>query len=220
MWKRLFSLLRFLAALQLGLLAVLVLVGLWWRREGARRAIPCPSWLGWALDHPLWERISGAHTILERIGIQPGERVLDVGAGTGRLAIPAALLVSVNGQVAAVDIQPAMLNRLTERAEQAGITNLKVYHMDISGEVSLEPESFDRAWLVTVLGEIPDKQAALRNIYRSLKPGGILSISEALPDPHYQTHNAILALGRSAGFEPVRYWGNFISYTQNFIKPT
>lgn len=83
----------------------------------------------------------------------------------------------------------------------------------------LPPGHFDRAWLVTVLGEIPDKESALAHIYRALKPGGTLSIAEVLPDPHYQRRATVLRLAQSAGFEPVQHWSNRLAYTQNFVKP-
>ena len=54
--------------------------------------------------------------------------------------------------------------------------------------------NFDRALLVTVLGEIPDRDAALRAIFDALKPGGILSITEILRDPHYQRRTTVLRL--------------------------
>jgi ubiquinone/menaquinone biosynthesis C-methylase UbiE len=121
--------------------------------------------------------------------------------------------------VVAVDIQPGMLAHLRENATQAGLTNLEARQMDISTTNNLEPGSFDRAWLVTVLGEIPDKETALRNIYRVLKPGGTLSITEIFPDPHYQRRESVLRLAQSVAFKPGQYWGSFFMYTQNFTKP-
>jgi ubiquinone/menaquinone biosynthesis C-methylase UbiE len=202
----------------LALITGLIGVGLWWRRAGRRRQLPCPYWLAWLLDNPLTEAVAGTQVTLDRIGLQPGEHGLDVGSGPGRLSIPAAQRVGPNGRVVALDVQPQMLARLRKRAAAAGVTNVAARLGDITGDSSLPTGSFDRAWLVTVLGEIPDRQAALRNVYRVLKPGGVLSITEIFPDPHYQSRTEVLRLGQEAGFEPTRYWGTPLAFTQNFVK--
>jgi ubiquinone/menaquinone biosynthesis C-methylase UbiE len=88
-----------------------------------------------------------------------------------------------------------------------------------ASEDKTEPEAFDRAFLVTVLGEIPDKAAALREIYRALKPGGILSITEALPDPDFQTPDSVRLLARTTGFETEKQLGGFPAFTMNLVKP-
>jgi ubiquinone/menaquinone biosynthesis C-methylase UbiE len=199
--------------------AAIVIGGLWWRRESRRRQLPCPAWLAWLLENPFMDTVAGTQATLDRIGVGPGERLLDVGSGPGRLAIPAARRAGTAGSVTAVDVQPQMLARLRQRAAQAGVDNIEPRLMDISAGNNLDPESYDRAWLVTVLGEIPDKASALGNIYRSLKPGGTLSITEILPDPHYQRYSTVLHLAQSAGFEPAGHWENFLSFTLNFTRP-
>jgi ubiquinone/menaquinone biosynthesis C-methylase UbiE len=205
--------------LVIGFALALVAGSLWWRRESRRRNLPCPAWLGWLLENPLMDRFAGTQTTLDRIGLQPGERGLDIGAGPGRIAIPAAQRLGPEGKLVAVDIQPAMLERLCARVEKEGLTNLETRLFDITTPNVLEQEVYDRAWLVTVLGEIPDREAALRNIYWALRPRGTLSITEILPDPHYQSLQTVLRFAKSAGFQPSGHWGTFLSYTQNFTKP-
>ncbi|HRQ41569.1 MAG TPA: methyltransferase domain-containing protein [Chloroflexota bacterium] len=202
----------------LALITTLIGAGIWWRWASRRRQLPCPSWLAGVLDNPLTEAVAGTQTTLDRIGLQPGEHVLDVGSGPGRLAIPAAQRVGSDGRVVALDIQSSMLARLQERAAEAGVANITPQLADIFGDNSLPANSFDRAWLVTVLGEIPNREAALRNLWRLLKPGGTLSITEIFPDPHYQTRPTVLNLGQAVGFEPTRYWGTPLAFTQNFVK--
>ncbi|HEX6384892.1 MAG TPA: hypothetical protein VF177_09495 [Anaerolineae bacterium] len=51
-----------------------------------------------------------------------------------------------------------------------------------------------------------------------LQSGDTLSITEIFPDPHYQTRSTVLNLGQAAGFEPARYWGSPLAFTQNFMK--
>lgn len=203
----------------LTLVGVAIATGLWWRYAARRRQLPCPSGLSWLLDNPLTEMVSGTQTTLDRIGLQSGERGLDVGSGPGRLSLPAAQRVGPTGSVVALDIQPEMLARLQRRAVRAGVTNLVVQQADVAGKNDLRTAAFDRAWLVTVLGEIPYRAAALRNVYRALKPGGTLSITEIFPDPHYQSVASVLRLGWEAGFEPTQYWGTPLAFTQNFVRP-
>jgi ubiquinone/menaquinone biosynthesis C-methylase UbiE len=202
------------------LLIVLSIVGLglWWRYASRKRQLPCPIWLAKFLDNPFTETIAGTRTTLERINLQPGERGLDVGSGPGRLAIPASHLVGPQGEVVAIDVQQEMLARLEQRARDSDVTNLRAILSDISKDPPLPEGYFDRAWLVTVLGEIPDRHSALRNIYKSLKPGGILSITEIFPDPHYQSLKTVLHLVEQAGFIPEQKWGNPLAFTLNCRK--
>jgi ubiquinone/menaquinone biosynthesis C-methylase UbiE len=88
-----------------------------------------------------------------------------------------------------------------------------------AGDGKTAAESFDRAFLVTVLGEIPDKIGALREIYRALKPGGILSITEVFPDPDFQMPGAIRKLAHETGFSVKNKIGSFPAFTMNLTKP-
>jgi precorrin-6B methylase 2 len=63
---------------------------------------------------------------LSRIGLHPGEKVLEIGPGPGRLLIPAAKAVLPGGDVVGIDIQHKMVERLRRNAEKAGVTNLTV----------------------------------------------------------------------------------------------
>ena len=72
---------------------------------------------------------------------------------------------------------------------------------------------------MTVLGEIPDREAALREILAALKPGGMLSVTEIIFDPHFQSRATITQLARSAGFREKAFYGNRIAYTLNLEKP-
>ena len=95
----------------LGVITVFVAVSLVWRWASRRRQLPCPAWLAWGLENPLTDIIAGTQVPLERIDPRPGERVLDVGSGPGRLTLPAAERVGPTGTVVALDVQPKMLTR-------------------------------------------------------------------------------------------------------------
>jgi ubiquinone/menaquinone biosynthesis C-methylase UbiE len=83
----------------------------------------------------------------------------------------------------------------------------------------LQQNYYDRAILVTVLGEIPDQQAAIQELYNALKPGGILSVSEMIFDPHFQRMGVVLALANGIGFEQKKIIGNRFAYTMHLQKP-
>ena len=87
------------------------------------------------------------------------------------------------------------------------------------GEAKLEKNQSDRALLVTVLGEIQHREAALREIYDALKPGGILSITEIIFDPHFQSRSSVKRIANAIGFQEKNFFGNRFSYTIQFKKP-
>ncbi len=164
------------------------------------------------------DAVAGSRLLLDRAGVEAGMRVLDVGSGPGRLAIPAAQRVSPTGRVVALDLQPAMMRRLKERAADLGITNLETI-VGGAGEGHLARGIFDRAFLVTVLGEVVRQEAALREIFEALAPGGILSITEVIPDPHYQSRRRVRRLAESVGFEYRETIGPWYAFTMNFNRP-
>ena len=72
---------------------------------------------------------------------------------------------------------------------------------------------------MTVLGEIPDREVALKEIFNALKPGGILSVTEIVFDPHFQSRNTVRRLVESAGFRENEFFGNRFAFTLNLERP-
>lgn len=190
-----------------------------WNLASRRRTLPCPTWLAWLveLDNP-FARSNHAAVIIERLAVEPGMVILDGGCGPGRLTIPLARQTGEFGMVLAVDLQSGMLRRAREKAEAAGLKNIH-YLQAALGEGRLESQQFDRAVLVTVLGEIPDRAAALNELHNALKPGGILSITEIVFDPHFQRSATVIRLAEAAGFRLKARFGNRLAYNLNFEKP-
>jgi len=163
------------------------------------------------------DRLIGTQTTLDRIGLRPGQRVLEVGPGLGRLLSPVTRRVLPGGDVVGLDIQPGMIERLKVRTAQAGVSNLTTVLGDAT-HLYFPPDSFDMVYLCTLLGEIPSRKAALQECHRVLKPGGILSITEIFPDPHYQSRAVVRRLAEAAGFRLRAMHGHWYFFTANFVK--
>ncbi len=198
--------------------AVVVVSLMLFRWLARRHSTPCPAWLSVLLENPYMDAVAGSRLLLDRAGVELGMNVLDVGSGPGRLTLPAAQRVAPTGRVVALDLQPAMMRKLKERAAGLGITNLETI-VGGAGEGYLTRGVFDRAFLVTVLGEILKQEAALREIFEALKPGGLLSITEVIPDPHYQPRRRVRRLAESVGFEHRETLGPWYAFTLNFARP-
>jgi SAM-dependent methyltransferase len=200
------------------LVALFAALNLGWRWASRSRSLPCPSMLAWMLENRVLQRLNGTQTTLDRLDLQPGQRILEIGPGPGRLLIPAAQRVLPDGQAMGVDIQAAMAERLKLRAQRAGVSNLTVVVGDAT-EPHVPPASFDLVFLCTVLGEIPDRRSALAQCHRALKPLGRLSITEMAGDPHYQSRSTVRKLAEEAGFRLVSIEGGWWFFTASFIKP-
>jgi len=202
-----------------GLICIVVIIAVIWRFSSNRTSIPCPAWLGWLveLDNPIL-RNNSAREIISHLELRPGLKVLDFGCGPGRLTIPIAKQIGLSGTVTAFDTQPAMLERVRVKADLENLGNIEFVH-GAAGEGKLGNKQFDRVLLVTVLGEIPDKKIFAKEIIDSLKSGGLLSVTETIADPHFQSRKAVTDVVKEAGFTEKGFFGNKISFTMIFEKP-
>jgi ubiquinone/menaquinone biosynthesis C-methylase UbiE len=198
--------------------AACLLVALGWRWASRNWQLPCPSLFGWALESRFYQRLSGTATTLDRLGLQPGQRILEIGPGPGRLLIPAAMQLQPGGEAVGIDIQPGMIDRLKRRSTDAGIANLTAILGDAT-KPHVDEASFDLVFLATTLGEIPDRSAVLAESYKALKPGGILSITEIFGDPHYQSQATVKRLAAEVGFQLKSIQGRSWFFTAKFVKP-
>ena len=123
-------------------------------------------------------------TALDAIGIKPGMRVADVGAGVGYFTLRLSKRVGPSGVVYANDVQPEMLAMLKERAAKAGATNIR-FVLGSESDPKLPKETVDLVLLVDVYHELSQPQAMLDRIRTSLKPDGRLVLLEyRKEDPH------------------------------------
>jgi len=182
---------------------------------------PAPAFIGRFLDSNHRRRLQPPGKIIERSGIRQGMTVLDLGCGSGAFTPFVARVVEEQGKVYAVDIQPAMLKQLERklaRPENQDIKNIEMKQAS-AYDLPFEGGTVDLVYMVAVLQEIPDRSRALREISRVLKPGGILAVTEFLPDPDYPWRSTVIKICRREGFILDANLGNLWNYTVRFKKP-
>ena len=182
---------------------------------------PAPAFIGSFLDSNQRRKMQPPEDFIQAAGIKPGMRVLEIGCGSGAYTTHVARAVGPAGAVEALDIQPAMLAQLEKkltRPEFEDIDNVTLHQGD-AYQLPFDEGEMDLVYLITVLPEIPDQGKALREIFRVLKPGGLLAVAELVVDPDYPLKSTTIKHCQSAGFELQEILDNFWSYTARFIKP-
>jgi ubiquinone/menaquinone biosynthesis C-methylase UbiE len=176
----------------------------WWRKNPSA----CPYSQRFWVDapHPLItrERLRGV------LRPDPGERVLEIGPGTGYYTLDLAAWLP-DGTVEIFDLQQEFLDHTMARATERGLKNVIPTQGDATN-LTYADDSFDAVVLTTVLGEIPDQDAALREIARVLKPEGRLIVGELVGDPHYTSPGALERLGAGAGLRLTERSGPAFGY--------
>lgn len=178
---------------------------------------PMPEFMAPIIDNPLRRRAQPPDEMARRHGLEPGMRVLEIGPGSGRYTVAAARRVGPTGKVIAVDIEPKMIERLNRRVEAEGVANVEGRVANVYA-LPFDDASFDAAYLITVIGEIPEPVRAMREFHRVLKPGGALAFSEALMDPDYPLARTLMRMAESAGFRLRNRIGGWFAYTLVFEK--
>jgi ubiquinone/menaquinone biosynthesis C-methylase UbiE len=213
---------RKLWSLVIGWHLVLLLAGayVWmWVRDRYSGRGPMPYALAaFSLHNPLRPLIHPVRRTLERSHVQPGATVLELGPGTGYFSIEASRIIGAGGRLLCLDIQRPMLVDLTDRLRQAGVANADLILADAT-RLPLSDNVVDAAYLVTVIGEVPDRPQALRDLRRVLRQGAVLSFTESLTDPDYQLEDSLRDVCRASGFEPLEHMPGLLGYTMNFTVP-
>lgn len=130
-----------------------------------------------AYDHPansFWARF-GSETV-DRIGLRPGDRVLDVCCGSGASAIPAARKVGPAGKVIGVDVAARLLDLARQKAAAANLANTDFVRSDLM-LLDASLGTFDAVVCVFGIFFLPDIPAALSHLWSFVKPGGLLAIT-------------------------------------------
>jgi len=190
-------------------IGVVIVAFLRWR--GNPSACPYSFRFSLELPHPFVTR----SRLREILKPAPGERMLEVGPGTGYYSLDAARWVGSDGTLDVLDIQQEMLDHILRRARESSVPNIVPARGDAQ-ELPYPDDRFDAAYLSFVLGEVPDQDAALRELRCVLKPGGRLVAGEALTDPHMVSFEKLRAGAEAAGLRFERRLGGPLGYYVRF----
>jgi ubiquinone/menaquinone biosynthesis C-methylase UbiE len=149
---------------------------------------------------------------------EPGERLLEVGPGTGRYTLPVASRLRPGGRLDALDVQRSMLRHTRDRARGATTGEIAFTRGD-ARTLPYRDDAFDGAYLVLVLGEVPDQAAALSELRRVIRPGGRLVVGELVPDPHVVPFARLRERAEAAGFVFADRIGGRLGYLARFELP-
>ncbi len=143
-------------------------------------------------------------------------QVLELGPGPGYFSGHVARSVP-DGRLTLVDIQPEMLALAQKRLSAMGLQNVSYIQADAI-DLPLENETFDVAFLVDVLGEVSDRVKCIGELYRILKRGGLLSITEQPWGHDFVALGEVKRLVGDKAFSLEKIFGRSRNYTINFRK--
>lgn len=117
--------------------------------------------------HRLWKRFT-----IDCSGARPGQRILDLGGGTGDLTAKFSRIVGEKGHVILADINNSMLNVGRDKLRDSGVVGNVHYVQANAEELPFPDNYFDCITISFCLRNVTDKDKALRSMFRVLKPGG------------------------------------------------
>ena len=129
-----------------------------------------------SLTFALRDRLFPRITILNEVGIAPGSVVLDYGCGPGGYIVPLASLVGSTGTIYAQDMDPRALRSVEAIAERHGLKQVQTIQSDC--KTGLPDVSVDVVLLYDIVHHLHDPDAIMEELYRVLRPDGILSFSD------------------------------------------
>jgi ubiquinone/menaquinone biosynthesis C-methylase UbiE len=155
--------------------------------------------------------------LADRLSLRVTDCVLEVGAGSGYCSVELARRVPA-GALELVDIQPEMLIKARRKIDARGFTNVRYTVADAGAGLPLRDGVVDVAVLVSVLGEVGDRNGAIASLRRVLKPGGRLAVHESVPDPDRIPWKELVRTVGPNGFELLRRFGARYNYTAIFRR--
>jgi ubiquinone/menaquinone biosynthesis C-methylase UbiE len=162
----------------------------------------CPWWMGYVLASPIRRLMQNPEKILGPY-VLPSMKVLEIGPGMGFFTIPAARMVAKEGKIVCVDLQEKMIEELMKRVNKAGLSDRVETRTCTSSSLQIDDLSgiFDLAIAFAVVHEVPDVTNLMLEIYKGLKNGGRLLISEPAGHVTEDGFRQTIASARSVGFK-------------------
>jgi ubiquinone/menaquinone biosynthesis C-methylase UbiE len=192
-----------------------VLAAVWLRERRAHSVFPASQ--AASLLHPARRLIYSPRATVAAFDIRPAHRTLEVGPGPGYFTAEAARAGGGMGRVVCVDLQPAMIHELRRHLPDDIAPRVRTLAADAM-HLPLADASFDRAFLVAVLGEVPEPGRAVAELYRVLRPGGTVSFCETVTDPDYVREGTLRRLGWDAGLRFVDRRKQALGYIMRFSR--
>jgi uncharacterized protein len=169
------------------------------------------------LLNPFRRLLQSPSRAAQRLALTPDARVLELGCGPGYFSVELARRVP-DGMLCLFDFQREMLQMALDRLAAAGVRTASGTQGDALA-LPFAGASFDAVLLVTVLGEVGDPAGCLREVHRTLRPGGLLSIAETRGDADFIARSELRALAEAHGFTLERAYGMRWNYTLTFRRP-
>ncbi|MGN6275814.1 MAG: class I SAM-dependent methyltransferase [Solirubrobacterales bacterium] len=185
--------------------AATLAAALWWRKNPSACPYGQRFWV--EAPHPIITR----ERLRSVLRPEPGERLLEIGVGTGYYSLDLAEWVGPEGTLELFDLQREFLDHVMRAAGERGLRNLMPTQGDATA-LPYEDATVDAVILTAVLGEIPDSAGALREIHRVLKPTGRLVVGELFGDPHFTTRRSLERLGTDANLQLTDLSGTWFGY--------
>jgi ubiquinone/menaquinone biosynthesis C-methylase UbiE len=189
-----------------------------WLRHLTGHRPDFPHQMSPILELPARRLLITPSSLADRLHLEPSSRVLEVGCGSGVFSVEVARRVP-QGHLELFDLQVEMLEKARRKIEAAHLEGVVGYTQGDARALPFPEASFDVAFLVAVLGEVPEPEPCLAGLHRILRPGGLLSITEHLPDPDFSRLPRLRSLVEGEGFAFSEQFGRPWSYTANFVRP-
>jgi len=148
--------------------------------------------------------------ILKAVGIKAGFQVLDYGCGPGSYIVPLAKLVGESGKICALDIHPLAIQKVKDIASKKQLANVETILSNC--QTGLPDNSLDVILLYDAFHHLSDPDGILKELYRVLKPAGILSFGD-----HHMEEKEIVAEVTNGGLFRLSRKGQ---RTYTFLKNT
>ncbi|MUM17154.1 MULTISPECIES: class I SAM-dependent methyltransferase [unclassified Mycobacteroides] len=160
---------------------------------------PFPHQAAFLLDNPIHRKFANPAGVAERLALRGSERVLEIGPGPGAFSAEIAQRLP-SGHLDLFDVQPEMLKKVKRKLDRAGYRTVGFHSGDASNGLPFPDNTFDVAFLSSVIGEVPDKTACIQSLRKVLKPGGRLVFHEIFLDPDRLGIPELRALAEPEGF--------------------